>query len=81
MPFRYRCPVCATSSRPYLTQEKARSHGEGHRNRFHGDDYPDGEYIEHSSRRAPRRPEKGEAVALAIVAVLVLAGLLHKLTA
>jgi hypothetical protein len=77
VPYRYRCPRCGTTSRPYATRAQAGVHGQEHRGRMHGGDHPDGERIVHVPRP---RPKRAEVVAVAVFVVLLLAALIDKLT-
>lgn len=76
MPYRYRCRVCKTRSRLYLTRAGAKEHGRIHRDEHHGGDHPDGERIQHLPHR---RPERGELVAVLIVVILLLVALVQRL--
>ncbi|MEU1800879.1 hypothetical protein [Streptomyces sp. NPDC019937] len=75
MPHHYRCPVCATRSRPYWTRAGAEEHGRAHRRRYHGGDHPFGERIVHAPYRRPRRAE----VIAALIALVFLAVSLGRL--
>ncbi|MET7746175.1 hypothetical protein [Streptomyces sp. NPDC005385] len=74
--FRYSCPVCQTESRRYATETGARGHGDGHRDDFHGGEHPYGEAV------VPvpgTRLERSDLRVLALVALLLAAGLISKL--
>jgi len=85
MPYRYRCGICRTTSRAYLTRLGAVLHGRTHRQERHNGDHPDGEQILHTPHPAPAWPPtkpKGRAggegativviVGMAVVAIWVL---------
>ncbi|WP_228980202.1 hypothetical protein [Streptomyces sp. DH12] len=74
---RYRCALCATTSRPYLTRWGAEQHGRGHRTDRHGGDHPDGEHILYGSATGPQ--QAGDWSPLLVVLVLLGLALLVKL--
>jgi hypothetical protein len=76
MPYRYSCPVCRRSSRPYWREGAADHHGQVHRDDDHGGDHPYGEHIEYVPYALP---DRGEAGALLLVVGLILIGLLVKI--
>lgn len=75
MPYRYRCALCATTSRPYPTRAGADAHAQRHRDARHDGDHPDGEQIIHIPREPPGR---SELLAVLVFVALIAAGLLHK---
>ncbi|MFJ8006109.1 hypothetical protein [Streptomyces fagopyri] len=76
MPYLYTCPECRTKSDPYRTETGARGHGDDHRHEFHGGDHPYGEAIVPVERPQLTR---SDLRILALVALLLLAGLISKL--
>lgn len=74
---RYRCPLCAVTSRPYVTRWGAEQHGRGHRADRHGGDHPDGEHILYGP--PPGAPQGGGWSPLLVVLVLLGLALLVKL--
>ena len=86
MPFTYNCPRCGTASRRYTFRAGAEGHGVRHRRRRHDGDYPVGECIQHIAwigpfaRAAAWRPSRGDAVAAAVAALLVLWSIWHAFT-
>ncbi|MBZ3908345.1 MULTISPECIES: hypothetical protein [Streptomyces] len=86
MPFTYNCPRCGTASRPYTFRAGADNHGAHHRRRHHDGDYPVGESIQRIARTNPLdratawRPSRGDAVAAAVVGLLVLWSIWHPFT-
>lgn len=83
MRYRYRCPLCGTSSRAYLTWAGADHHGHQHRDRWHDGDYPDGEEITPDSGTGESfasLPRRQQVAVVLIAAALLLAGACHRLT-
>ncbi|TBO56764.1 hypothetical protein EYS09_26175 [Streptomyces kasugaensis] len=61
-----------------MTRVGAEQHGVSHRRRRHAGDYPDGECILRSGRRAKLPPRGGEWIAVAITVALIAIALLAK---
>ncbi|WP_405674859.1 hypothetical protein OG292_03160 [Streptomyces sp. NBC_01511] len=74
--YRYRCPLCGTDSRPYLTRPGADAHARRHRDEHHDGDHPIGERV----RETPWRPTHDERTAIAVaVAVIVVVAIVRAL--
>ncbi|MEW2568372.1 hypothetical protein [Streptomyces sp. NPDC047070] len=74
--FRYDCPLCRSTSKPYLLRKGAEEKGVRHRSQRHDDMHPEGESILVEGFTVPQR---GDWKMAALVAGLLLMGLVSKL--